>query len=142
VRYAGSERRTPDVMLAALLADLVLLLHALFVAFVVVGLVLIVLGGARGWAWVRGRRFRIAHLAAIGVVVVQAWIGVLCPLTVLEMRLRQRAGGATYERSFVAHWLDRLLYFDAPPWVFTLAYTLFFAAVAASWRLVPPRREQ
>lgn len=126
-------------MLAGRLADLVLLTHVLFVAFVVVGLVLVLAGGALGWGWVRHRAFRIGHLLAIGIVVAQAWLGVLCPLTTLEMRLRQRAGGATYEGSFVAHWLDRILYVDAPPWAFTLAYSLFGAAVIASWWWVRPR---
>ena len=121
------------------LADTVLWLHVAFVLFVVVGLALIVVGGLRGWAWVRDRRFRWAHLAAIGVVVAQAWLGVLCPLTTLESALRERAGAATYSGSFVAHWAGELLYFDAPPWVFTVAYTAFGAAVALSWLLVPPR---
>ena len=67
-----------------LLADGVLVAHALFIAFVVFGQVLILLGLLLGWRWVRNFRFRIAHLAAIGIVVVQAWIGVLCPLTILE----------------------------------------------------------
>jgi hypothetical protein len=120
------------------LADAVLLLHFAFVLFVVVGLVLIVTGGLRGWRWVRDRRFRWAHLAAIGVVVAQAWLGVLCPLTTLESALRERAGAATYSGSFVAHWAGELLYFDAPPWVFTAAYTAFGAAVALSWLLVRP----
>lgn len=122
----------------AVLADAVLGLHVAFVLFVVVGLALIALGGVRGWAWVRDRRFRWAHLGAIGVVVAQAWLGVLCPLTTLESALRERAGTATYSGSFVAHWAGELLYFDAPPWVFTAAYTAFGLAVALCWLLVPP----
>ncbi len=50
-----------------LAADALLALHVSFVAFVIFGLVLIVVGGLRGWGWVRNRWFRIAHLAAIGV---------------------------------------------------------------------------
>lgn len=123
-----------------LLADAVLLLHVLFVLFVVVGLVLILVGGARRWRWVRGRRFRIAHLAAIGIVVAQAWLGVICPLTTLEMALRSRAGDAVYTGSFIAHWLERALYFQAPAWVFVVCYTAFGLAVAASWWLVRPAR--
>ncbi|MGH9380655.1 MAG: DUF2784 domain-containing protein [Thermoanaerobaculia bacterium] len=124
----------------ALLADLVLALHVLFVAFVVVSLVLILIGGVRGWSWVRNRRFRWLHLAAIGVVVAQAWLGVVCPLTNIEMRLREVSGGTSYKGGFIAYWLGRLLYFDAPDWVFTAAYTAFGVAVASAWLLVPPRR--
>jgi hypothetical protein len=121
------------------LADLVLLLHAAFVVFVIVGLVLIILGGWRGWRWVRNPWFRLAHLLAIGVVVTQAWLGVLCPLTTLEMTLRIRAGEAVYPGSFIAHWLETLLYYRAPAWVFTLCYTLFGLLVIASWYAVCPR---
>lgn len=122
------------------LADAVLALHFAFVAFVVLGLVLILIGGARGWRWVRNRVFRSGHAAAIAIVVAQAWVGALCPLTTLEMWLRSRAGEASYAGSFIAHWLGRALYYQAPAWVFTAAYTAFAALVIAAWLRVPPVR--
>ena len=121
-------------------ADAILLLHVLFVAFVVIGLVLIFIGKWRGWNWVRRFWFRIAHLAAIGFVVLQSWLGAICPLTIWEMNLRDLAGNAVYEGAFIAHWLQALLYYEAPLWVFTLVYTLFGALVVASWFWVRPRR--
>lgn len=123
-----------------LLADLVLYVHFGFVLFVVAGLLLILAGGVLDWGWVRNRKFRIAHLLAIGVVVLQAWLGVLCPLTNLEMWARQRSGGETYAGGFVAHWVERLLYYEAPLWAFTVAYTAFGALVVAAWLLVRPDR--
>lgn len=120
-------------------ADLVLLTHVLFVVFVVFGLLLIFAGKARGWSWVRNPWFRVAHLAAIGVVVVQSWLGAVCPLTTLEMTLRQKAGDAVYPGSFVAHWLETILYYRAPAWVFAVCYTVFGAVVVASWFWVRPR---
>lgn len=122
------------------LADAVLLVHALFVAFVVIGQLLVLAGLACGWRWVRNRRFRLWHLLAIGVVVLQAWAGVLCPLTILENRLRLQAGEAGYSGSFITHWLHRLIFFDAPPWVFTAAYSAFGALVVATWFWGRPRR--
>ena len=124
-----------------LAADLLLFGHALFVAFVVFGLALILAGGMLDWAWVRNRWFRIAHLAAIGIVVLQSWLGLICPLTIWEMALRERAGSDTYAGSFIAHWLDTLLYYQAPAWVFTACYTTFAALVVASWFWIPPRRK-
>lgn len=124
--------------LARPLADLVLALHAGIVAFVVLGLPLIVAGGFLGWSWIRNPWFRLAHLAAIGVVALQSWLGVICPLTTLEMHLRAHAGDATYRGAFFAHWLQRLLYYEAPPWVFVAGYPLFGVVVAVSWRF-PPR---
>lgn len=123
-----------------LLADLVLAIHALFVAFVVAGQCAILLGWWRGWAWTRELSFRIAHLAAIGYVVLESWIGVACPLTVLENALRREAGEAVYAGSFIADWISRLLYWSAPAWVFTLVYTLFGALVVATYWKYPPRR--
>ncbi|MES2923834.1 MAG: DUF2784 domain-containing protein [Verrucomicrobiota bacterium] len=122
-----------------LLADLVLVLHVSFVVFVVLGLIVIICGGVRSWAWIRNPWFRTAHLGAIGVVVVQAWLGVICPLTTLEMHLRERTGDSTYEGTFIAHWLHKLLYFEVPLWVFVVVYTLFALAVVYSWLKFRPR---
>lgn len=120
-------------------ADLVLLVHTLFVVFVVLGLVLILCGAALHWSWIRNPWFRAGHLLAIAVVVMQSWLDVLCPLTTLEISLRQRAGDASYAGSFVAHWLEALLYYRAPAWVFMVCYTAFGAAVALSWYCIRPR---
>lgn len=127
------------------LADAVLLLHLGVVLFVVAGLLLVLMGHRRGGAvrprlaWVDRPAFRLAHAAAIAVVVVQAWLGQACTLTLLESALRARAGGSGYERGFIEHWVQALLFHDAPGWVFTLGYTLFGAAVAWAWWRHPPR---
>jgi uncharacterized protein DUF2784 len=121
------------------LADLVLTLHSGIVVFVVGGLVLIVVGNLRGWNWVNAGWFRVAHLAAIGFVVLESWIGMTCPLTTLEAWLREQAHEPTYAGSFIEHWLQRLIFYDAPTWVFTLAYTLFALAAVLTWWRFPPR---
>jgi hypothetical protein len=122
-----------------LAADAVLLLHVLFVAFVVVGFLLILAGRLLSWGWVRNWWFRVIHLGAFGIVVLQAWLGVICPLTRLEMYLRDKAGDTTYAGSFVSHWLEAILYYRAPAWVFAVAYTLFAIVVVMSWVWVRPR---
>lgn len=125
--------------LALLAADALLIVHLMFVAFVVGGLALILLGGLFRWAWVRNPWFRIAHLVAIGIVVVQSWLGMICPLTTWEMSLREHAGDRVYGGTFVSHWLETILYYQAPVWVFTVVYTLFSSLVVASWFWVRPR---
>ena len=122
-----------------LLADAALALHAGFVLFVVGGALLILIGGGLGWRWVRNPWLRWCHLAGVGVVVVQAWAGIICPLTTLEMWLRQQAGTPTYSGSFIGHWLQTLLYYSAPDWVFTLCYTVFGLLVLAGWFWIRPR---
>ncbi len=122
-----------------ILADIVQLVHFAFVLFVVLGQAFILVGKFRGWRWVRNPWFRSAHLAAIGIVAVQAWLGRLCPLTIWENSLREAGGGAAYEGSFVAHWISRIMYFEVPFWVFTIAYSLFGALVLFSWFWVRPQ---
>lgn len=122
-----------------LLADAILLLHVAIVVFVVGGEALILLGGWRRWAWVRSLRLRVVHAALVVFIALQAWLGQLCPLTVWEQALRRSAGQASYETGFIEHWLGRLLYVQAPWWVFVLGYSAFAALVLASWRWVPPR---
>ena len=121
------------------LADALLILHVAFVAYVVLGLLVIYLGHFLNWSWVRNLWFRSSHLIAIGIVVAQSWLGVICPLTTWEMALRARAGEATYEGSFIQHWLHAILYFNAPEWVFILTYTVFGGLVALSWFVIRPR---
>ena len=135
----GPGAQVSDSSLLLSVADAILLLHVLFVAFVVIGLVLIFVGKVRCWFWIRNPWFRLAHLAAISIVVVQSWIGAICPLTSLEMALRSRAGEVAYSGSFISHWLGIILYYQAPAWVFVVCYTAFGAAVAASWFWIRPR---
>jgi hypothetical protein len=120
----------------AFLADVVLIVHFAFVLFVVGGLALIWAGAAAGWNWVRAFWFRAAHLAAIAFVAAEALAGIWCPLTLWEARLR----GDVADKSFVAEWMHRLLFYDFPEWVFTVAYVAFLLAVAATWWGIPPRK--
>ena len=121
-----------------LTADILLLMHALFVLFVICGLLLIVAGRFLSWRWIRNPWFRLTHLVCIGVVVVQSWFGVVCPLTTWEMALRRHAGEVAYDGSFIAYWLSKFLYYQLPGWVFVVAYTLFGLLVLASWYWVRP----
>lgn len=120
------------------LADIVLIVHASFVLFVIFGLILIVIGGYRHWLWIRNSWFRAIHLLSISIVVLQSWLGVICPLTTLEMWLREKAGGNIYEGSFVQYWLHKLLYYNAPWWVFIVAYSLFALLVILAMAKFPP----
>ena len=120
---------------AAWLADAVLIVHVLFVLFVVGGFALILAGAGR-WSWIRNRTFRISHVAAIVFVAAEALLGVTCPLTRWEDTLRATGHD---ERSFIGRWLAWLLYYDLPEWVFALAYAAFALAVIACWWAIPPR---
>jgi hypothetical protein len=122
------------------LADAVLVVHFGLVVFIVGGLAFVVAGSIRHWPLAANGWFRVAHMGAIGIVVVQAWLGEPCPLTTLESWLRAQAGGSAYRKSFIEDWLQRLIFYEAPLWVFVAAYTLFGVAVAWAWWRYPPHR--
>ena len=121
------------------MADAILITHVLFVAFVIAGLLLIIAGKILSWSWVRNPWFRLAHILSIGIVTLQSWAGMICPLTDWEMALRAKGGDAVYAGSFISHWLEKILYFHAPAWVFAITYTVFGFLVLASWFWVRPR---
>ena len=121
--------------LYSLLADTILVVHFAFVVFVVFGFMLILFGLLAGWSWVHNRIFRITHLVAISFVVLQAWFAQLCPLTLWENELRRRAGQSGYTETFVEHWLHKVLFYQAEPWIFTTIYTGFGVLVVLVWVL-------
>lgn len=127
-----------DFSLNLLLADLVLASHVAVVVFIVSGLILTLLGGFANWKWVRNPWYRLLHLLCVVVVVLQAWAGFVCPLTTLEMWLRAKADAEIYSGSFITYWLQSVLYYQAPQWVFTVVYSVFGGLVLASWVWVRP----
>ncbi len=122
-----------------LLADGVVVAHAAYVGFVVVGLVLILLGVVMRWQWVRNFWFRVIHFAMIGVVVLEALAGISCPLTLWEDALREKAGETVQEGTFIGRLAHELLFFDVPEAAFTPIYCLVGALVLATLVFAPPR---
>lgn len=121
-------------------ADVLGVLHAFVVLFVVGGEAIILVGWRSGWAWVRHLWFRTLHAVTVAIIMTIAAAGEWCPLTVWESQLRQDAGQAGFEKGFIATWLERLLYYDAPLEVFAVLYAAFAALVAWTWWKVPPLR--
>ena len=121
-------------------ADVLGVFHATIVLFVVGGQALIWAGWWLNWAWTRRFWFRRAHLALILVIMGIAALGEWCPLTLWESELRRLAGQQGYTQGMIATWLDRLLYYQAPAWIFTVTYALFTALVVWSYWKYPPRR--
>ena len=58
-----------------------------------------------------------------------AWVGKICPLTIWENEMRKTAGGETYPVTFVGYYLQKVIYYDFPIWVFAIVYTVFAALV-------------
>jgi hypothetical protein len=118
------------------LANIVLVLHALIVVFIVGGLFAIWIAHGLRLPWARNRAFRTTHVLAIGIVAILAVLDVPCPLTVLEDYLRTGTAGP---QGFIQRWVSAWLYYDFPAWVFVVAYVAFLLAVILTWYRIRPR---
>jgi Protein of Unknown function (DUF2784) len=86
----------------SILADVVLLLHAAFIAWVMFGGLTVL-----RWPWLAW-----LHLPALGWGVWISAAGGICPLTPLEQHLRLAAGEAGFQGGFIEHYLTAIIYPD------------------------------
>jgi hypothetical protein len=108
--------------ITAWLADLVVIVHGLFILFVVAGGLLVLRWPRVAWL----------HLPAAAWGVLIEWSGWICPLTPLENTLRQAAGQAGYSGGFVERYLLPLIY----PAGLTPAVQLWLGAVVLAVNVV------
>ena len=145
-------------------ADLIVVIHAAYVGFVLFGLVAILLGIIFRWRWVRNFWFRVIHFAMMAIVVAEALAGVICPLTTWEDDLRAMAGESPGEGTFVARLCDAVMFYrptvdedlsslsgeeyqavmkernDALLRRLTIAYCVLGTVILLGLILAPPRR--
>ncbi len=125
-------------MNAGTAADLIVLIHFLYVLFTVLGEVFILAGGLLKWQWVRRRLFRLVHAGAVLLVAFESLLGIFCPLTTLEYSLREKAGQNTdTSMSFTARLIHKIIFYDLPDSFFLILYLSFGALVILSFFLVP-----
>jgi hypothetical protein len=117
------------------LAGGILALHVAIIAFNIFGLVVIPLGAWRAWSWVRAPLWRWLHVASLAVVALQAMAGRACFLTVWQEALTGRPEGEPLIMRFV----NSLIFWPLPTWVFTAFYVAMFVYTLALIRLAPPR---
>lgn len=120
-----------------MIADVILVVHFGIVLFIVGGLIAVWIGAGLGWRWIRNPWFRYLHIGAIAFVAGEALLGIACPLTVWE----DLARGGVRAESFVGRWVRRVVFYEAPEWVFTVAYVAWTLATLATLRLVPTTRK-
>ena len=122
--------------LVMILADAVLALHVGIILFNVFGLVVIPLGGWRGWQFVRVAWWRLLHLGAMAAVAVQALVGRACFLTLWQDAL---VGRGQHEPPLIMRWVDRVIFWPLPLWFFAALYGLAWLYVLALLWWVPAR---
>ncbi|HEX4709043.1 DUF2784 family protein [Phenylobacterium sp.] len=120
----------------AALGELVLGAHLAVIAFNVLGLIAIPLGAALNWRWVRVRWWRLLHIASWAVVALQAILGRACFLTLWQDELT----GASGEPPLIMRFVNGLIFWPLPIWVFGAIYLALFAVVIALWWFIPARR--
>ena len=120
------------------MVEQVLLLHFLVVLFFILGFPI--------GLFYNARLFRIIHASTLAAVTLLMVLGIPCPLTILEETLRQ---DQVYAGSFIAIWLNRILYIEGFDPKHVLFMDLGFLALVASsffWhpttRCTPPGHER
>ncbi len=122
------------------MADLILVIHFLYALFIIFGFAYIWTGYFAGFGSIHNPVFRYAHMAAMGIVVLESLFGIICPLTWIENQLRMNSGNSVYEEGFIPYWIHRLLFYDLPPWIFTIIYAAFFVLMIITVYIIPVRR--
>jgi hypothetical protein len=121
------------LMTATQIAGVILAVHAVIIAFNVAGLVVIPLGAVFRWRLVRMAWLRLLHLGALAVVAGQALDGRACFLTIWENDF----SGNQSSTPLIMGWVNHLIFWPLPLWVFTIAYCVVFLYVVALVFFVP-----
>jgi hypothetical protein len=108
------------------MVELILFIHFIIVLYLVVGFPI--------GLYFNHRLFRIVHASALAGVSLLMVLGVPCPLTIWEEMLRQ---GPVYEGSFIASWLNRIIYLEGVNPAHVVWLDIAFAVLVISsffWR--------
>jgi Protein of Unknown function (DUF2784) len=126
-------------MIYGILADLIVGFHLLYVAFVILGQLVISLGVLLGWGWARNPWFRWTHLLMMWYVGIEGVFNVVCPLTKLENYLRALAGQEAADVSFLGRMLQSVLFVPWSVWFVNALHVGFAVLVIATFLFAPPR---
>ena len=129
---------TADLLAALALA--VLAVHVAVIAFNVLGLIAIPLGGLLDWRFVRVFWWRALHLALLAVPALQALFGCTCFLTLWQAMLEQEVGARASQEPLIARLVESVIFWPLPIWFFAALYVAVWIYAIALWRLVPPTR--
>ena len=117
-----------------MLTALILAIHLSIILFNVLGLVIIPIGAWKGWRFVHAPVLRLLHIASWAIVALQAALGRPCFLTDWQSTLE---GGSDAAEPLVMRWVNGIIYWPLPIWVFSVIYLLAFGYVLALLWIVP-----
>lgn len=111
-------------------ADFIVLIHFLWIVFLIFGAFI-------------GKKYlpaKIFHIAGFGLAVIIQIFGWYCPLTHLEIWLRQRHDPLlTYSGSFIVYYMEKLIYIELTP-VIIFVLTLVLISISAYFYLIQRKR--
>jgi hypothetical protein len=131
---------TPQVL--SFLANTVLYFHVAIVAFNVFGLIVIPVGAWRDWAFIRIFWWRLVHVGLLVIVALQALFGRACFLTLWQYSLVEQSSGRATTVPLIQSWVEMLIFWPLPIWVFTVLYVLVVIYAGLLWYWIPPQRNQ
>ena len=116
-------------------ADVILSIHFVIAFFIVSLFFVIPFGYKLNWNWIKNRKLRLLHLILISFVTVETILGITCPLTTMENNLR----GINQPKSFVAYWVEQLVYWYFPTQFFLILYCVSLTWTILIWQFYPPK---
>ena len=126
----------------SLLADIIVVIHLAYACFVLFGFIGIVIGVWRRWSLIENSPFRITHLICTAFVPLETLLRMTCPLTTLENYFLKASGTSGYERSFIGNLASKILFYDAPEWIFTVIYLALAIMVIFYFFRFPPKQRK
>ena len=106
--------------------DVVIILHFLWLVFVITGW--IYCARSRFWRW--------THSATVVYGLLIEVFRFYCPLTHLENYYRRQLGWNAYEGDFITHYLEKIIYVNAPQWLLIVgALALVLVTGVRYWRV-------
>ncbi len=117
------------------LADILMIIHLFWAAFMVIGLPL--------GLWLRSSVLRWVHFGGMVITAFIAVAGMYCPLTLWEETLRRGADRSfSFEGGFLAYHLSSILYPQIEPWILRSASLFWGALTVLAMVMVKPRKNK
>jgi hypothetical protein len=125
-----------QTMFYQIAADIVIVIHFLWIAFVILGFPIIL--------WINSTRWRLIHLAAVIWMILMQVSHSICPLTYLEAWLKSEGRGAeVYSGKFMIETIERLIYVDSVTLEKIMVATgVYLAIIVLSFWFRPIKKKQ
>ena len=120
-----------------MLADIVLIIHFILIAFMLAGILITPLAYKFNLTIFKNFRLRALHLTLMVFITLEVLVGIQCPLTFIERIFR---GLKQEHHSFLGEWISQLIYWNVPGEAFLAVYSACLIWVCTMWKIFPPKQ--